>query len=530
MSTCPTGFRPYPPSNNCYFLTERAWPPIVYNKAATSLAECIALCASHHGAPACLTSADEIKSAGLAAAEAPSIRTFSTINPGAVWIGNYRSTSGESICLDGTTTLPWPVAARPSRMDDITDCALLHEGKIVPKLCNHRSFESWACICEAGATVTSSVHHFLSDWDTADQRRRVQQFLSFFVIALFLALLPPLLGCLRRKGHGSTVSSDADATTIQKAQEQAAILRSRIVRALGYSGWFFLLLFVIPSINVVFASDIAPGSVATVIGPWCVYWMGMAPSILMIVLTVQPTDAVGVRRACRFFFGFSCFMFTASSFVAVRNLFLSDDMALNVVNFLVWCPKTDFFSIPYLAPTLQLKFCCKQDLPPRTALRRMWLALRFVFFGFGIWMVSIPAIFAGMVGGFRFDGLLYVNEFFRMLTGVSFMCCGLAVSPSNRGRLLLWIADLAGGRAASKQQEAATIAALVGKGDASKLLTEASTNFRALPVEQLHLADLLTNVTTPDSGTSDEAALSPLNERTVHLDLGACEAFFSHSW
>ena len=152
-----------------------------------------------------------------------------------------------------------------------------------------------------------------------------------------------LLGCLRRKGHGSTVSSDADATTIQKAQEQAAILRSRIVRALGYSGWFFLLLFVIPSINVVFASDIAPGSVATVIGPWCVYWMGMPPSILMIVLTVQPTDAVGVRRACRFFFGFSCFMFTASSFVAVRNLFLSDDMALNVVNFLVWCPKTDFF-------------------------------------------------------------------------------------------------------------------------------------------------------------------------------------------
>ena len=156
MSTCPTGFRPYPPSNNCYFLTERAWPPIVYNKAATSLAECIALCASHHGAPACLTSADEIKSAGLAAAEAPSIRTFSTINPGAVWIGNYRSTSGESICLDGTTTLPWPVAARPSRrMTSPTVPSCTKERSCLSSVpC---SFESWACICEAGANHVLSA-------------------------------------------------------------------------------------------------------------------------------------------------------------------------------------------------------------------------------------------------------------------------------------------------------------------------------------------------------------------------------------
>ena len=522
-TTCPPGYN-HSVGGACVMVTD----------GATSLAECIDLCGAS-GAPLCLDTTAALAAATLV--EVLPLSQYIMEMPTAAWIGNHQSAAGTA-CLDGTTALePNPtLSVGPYR-----DCALLNEGVITPTLCNYHSFQLYRCLCAADSGSSSpAASAILDNWAAADTARRVRILMNWILISLLLALLPPLVSCvrgvarrMRASGIGSNVAGST--ATIMKAREQAEQLRGRMNRWLFWLGWFVLWLSCLPSISVVFHGNDVPGTIAPLIGPWCAYWLLMPPSIALAILSVTPTNAGGVRNVCAFFFGFCSFLFVMSLFSAVRGL-------PDVLQFIIWCPKTDFFTLPYLLPTLRCD-CCDpaRAMPPRAALRRLWFGLRLTFFSMGVWMVGVPSTFAAINGGVFFGrapNLNSINELFRMGTGLSFLAVGLAVSPRNRGGFLVWLSDVTGGEAANQQQEAAAIAAIVGKGDATKLLEEAAALFRALPFESLHAADLLSNkpATKPARCSSNATpeqqpdSIAPLHERTVKLSLGECQSFFSHSW
>ena len=114
------------------------------------------------------------------------------------------------------------------------------------------------------------------------------------------------------------------------------------------------------------------------------------------------------------------------------------------------------------------------------------------------------------------------SELGRMLTGVEFGLLGLLLRPRVRARIHRWLSSL-GGASATREQEAAAVAELVGSRDADKLLTEAASRFKALRVDLLHEDDFASNMAVAEGR-------KPLHERAEGLALGECEAFLSHSW
>ena len=120
------------------------------------------------------------------------------------------------------------------------------------------------------------------------------------------------------------------------------------------------------------------------------------------------------------------------------------------------------------------------------------------------------------------SGIFVLEELGRFLFGFEFLLLAVLLMPANRARVHRWLGSL-GGKGASREQEAAAVAELVGSRDATKLLAEADDRFRAISFDVLHEEDFASN---KGSATGQP----PLSERTKSLALGECEAFLSHSW
>ena len=155
-------------------------------------------------------------------------------------------------------------------------------------------------------------------------------------------------------------------------------------------------------------------------------------------------------------------------------------------------------------------------MTPRASLRRLWLSIRLFFFGFAIPCMLVPA------WSTYESGIFVLEELGRFLFGFEFLLLAVLLMPANRARVHRWLGSL-GGKGASREQEAAAVAELVGSRDATKLLAEADDRFRAISFDVLHEEDFASN---KGSATGQP----PLSERTKRLALGECEAFLSHSW
>ena len=94
----------------------------------------------------------------------------------------------------------------------------------------------------------------------------------------------------------------------------------------------------------------------------------------------------------------------------------------------------------------------------------------------------------------------------------------LVMTRRNRGRIHRWLMGLWTSNKGTGEQEAATIAALLGGGSADAALAGGAARFRALPLSELTEDDL--------SGSAD----SGLHQKTRPAALGDVDGFVSHSW
>jgi len=104
------------------------------------------------------------------------------------------------------------------------------------------------------------------------------------------------------------------------------------------------------------------------------------------------------------------------------------------------------------------------------------------------------------------------------VAGASWLFCAALATPTNRGRVIVWLGRL-GSSAWDEQSSAAAIASLLGGQAVLDTWQTATKEFRVLRFSQLRQSDL---------ASSDDAA--DLRARTEPAELGNADAFVSHSW
>ena len=110
------------------------------------------------------------------------------------------------------------------------------------------------------------------------------------------------------------------------------------------------------------------------------------------------------------------------------------------------------------------------------------------------------------------------TNFIKICTFTNYAVAALVFSPANRGRFLHRLGRLISTHG-SKEQEAASVAALIGGRGAAATLAKACGRFRALPLDSLTRDELADNKPDP-----------AMHAKTVEATLGSVDAFASHSW
>jgi len=175
-----------------------------------------------------------------------------------------------------------------------------------------------------------------------------------------------------------------------------------------------------------------------------------------------------------------------------------------------------FLCILALVPALR---CGERAMPARAALHRVWNVLRAAALAFGVCFLPFSVVsFAASDANPPQPGVAGV------VLGASSLVSALAVSPANRGRVIRLMCQLLP-KGHSALQEAAAVAALLGKQSVDDALATAMANFRALPLAALTPSDLASN--QDGVGLFDQSCPVVRGARkwsAVHL------AFVSHSW
>ena len=130
-------------------------------------------------------------------------------------------------------------------------------------------------------------------------------------------------------------------------------------------------------------------------------------------------------------------------------------------------------------------------LQPRPALRRLWAVSRLSCLGLG-------AIYAGssiadyVQGGSNYDHSSYAA------VSVAFLLCAALPTARNRSRLHRRLGRL--GARGTVEEEAASVAELVGGSAPDATLERAAKLLRCLPASRLHAADLADKSTASSDG------------------------------
>ena len=241
------------------------------------------------------------------------------------------------------------------------------------------------------------------------------------------------------------------------------------------------------------------------------------------ILALRPTDAAIIRSAG--VFGFVVFVFVglfcfyAITLRARAGLMVEVGLYAVTAILILLCAGL-------LTPFLACACCCGGKcpaflrLPPRLLRLRLWLTLRLFYVAFaaacvGFFLRPLDDAFPGSIAptGRADDvqtGLLAVV--------ISFLLAALVFTNATRGRVIRWLGSRLG-KGGAKAQEAASVAALLGKRSAADTYATAAKRFRALPLSSLTLDELAENKPDPE-----------LYKKTASATLGAVHAFVSHSW
>jgi hypothetical protein len=394
------------------------------------------------------------------------------------------------------------------------------------------------CLCEHGASSSPAFDAFAASQkdDLASWTRR-----TFLGLMPSLILLPVILvcGCSRTRRSfcsptpvGATsdqtsarltnddVSADRSersvdhrtAARLAAAQRAAMSLRNRVSGTIAFVGWALCVLGLTPML-VLYMVGVDFSATA---GNGHAYFGAFVWGVAVLILALRPIDAARITIACRVVFA----IFLLCAMTCITCAFFNLDRIMSAI----YAALALLFSTLTLciAPTilsLEGRRCARATMSPRRQLLRLWLVIRILLFGVVCILSSMLTAMclrdghAILVDSPDLTGIL-------VTTALSLPAPFLFTSES-RGLVHRWLGAL--GKSGSQQQEAAAVAALIGRaGDLAAAMKLAMAKFLVLPLTSLTAADL--------SAGADLAVANSLSSRVRHAKLGECDAFMSHSW
>ena len=344
-----------------------------------------------------------------------------------------------------------------------------------------------------------------------------------WVIIFLLWILPPLLFiCLACRGNRAAglqhVATESDtsssAARLAAAEKASRTRRARVINVSFQLGWMLCVLGMTPFVLHFVGADTTP-----VAGNFLLYVSALPWSVSILGLALSPLAAIILHRGCVFLF---CFCLIATPLIGAligmprftnhNPISISCFAAMLLV---IVCGALLLF------PTLDTHSCrhaSSHPMPPRRKLLRLWLTARLLYLAMGVLMAGLflAPLHLGVTVAptWRPDD----GQTAFLVNVVSFLLAAAVFTPATRGRVSRWLGSL-GGHRDGKDEEAASLASLMGASSAAKVLSKASKTFRAMPLSKLTREELANS--TPDP---------TMNSKTDAAELGTVHAFVSHSW
>ena len=443
-----------------------------------------------------------------------------------LWTGVYQRQVGGSHdnCADGSVlTLPISNWKANYYHPDTEACTFYDENAWKTAPCDFLGLQTMRCLCEAPEDQElqpPTPAHVLANLasTTAASERWVNSLYAVtfqaYVIGLVLAFAPAMIYFVFqfiKRGIAHRVlgagSEGVGERRIRLARSAAANQRVRVSGLLLQLGLLLIVIASLPNL-----ANVAGVQIPLVVGSWTGWMSFLTPGLLLLLLAVFPTDAKAVRVVAGFLFGFCVFMGLMCTYVVFALITTWGggrvNMILYVINFIV----AAYRSLPTLACE-----CCiaSKAMTPRATLRLLWSTTRQWLFFMGLLTGYWPVESAVKNG----IGKINSGSSSAGIMAVTAVLTVAVFTPGNRGRAHRYLASL-GKANATKESEAATIAALVAGAGASAddALSEGRKRFRVLPLAKLTEDDLLRS---NDTG---------LFAKTEACGLGEADAFVSHSW
>ena len=329
---------------------------------------------------------------------------------------------------------------------------------------------------------------------------------------------------LWQEGAGGVATNVADTAKgkLVGAAHAAARLRLRVSGTLAQLGWMLLVLAEANAVFSAFHGDV--NFIGSVIGHQ-LYYIALSPwGIAFILLSLRPVDEGPVMAACVLK---TCFLLVVIALYCnlVTNPNTTYGFSPLPVTNLVVCLALFVILAALMFPALNLRrgLLGKVFGPPyapRVQLRRLWLVARLtcVVTGLSNCVSLLAPLTIGWAPAYQIDfGARSIGSAL-LLNVISCTLAGLTFTPSVRSAILRWLGSL--GKSASREQEAASVAALIAsKGSVADALGGAEKHFRACPLSQISLEKLANNQPDPS-----------LHALTSPAVLGEVDGFISHSW
>jgi hypothetical protein len=525
------------PAAGCYRLTNESLSGLATHE------ECATLCGAN-ASLACITSADE---------HAFVMREFFADGAAAsAWHGLYQwpTDQGRERGWDRCSTgehvgsfSSW--GQRDDQRGQEEACAMLHkDGTWKDKRCiNH-----YPCLCERSQTkgVTTSLAYNSFAAYIRTPRYSAAAYHQARIVAILVAvimLIPPLLVGIGVLGGRCTLGTRLVGVShcekweptfvrdfaLDRAAQDLAARRLKASFGSFYLGFILLCLSAAPYIAQRFVY--IPGYPSNLMMHLCA-----PPSIVLLLVAIMPTDDTVISMCC-----IIVFVSAFGLFGALAKAVHEDVTNVNVRYDTV--VRHSISAATNLLVGIVVLTSLRVGDPGRTKLRRLWMAAR-IGFGlnganyilYSVWALHVTG---GLRDSERQDPA-GVNRI--MIGGCNFLLCGILPTHAVRGQISHLLGRI--GSTTSELQQAASIGALMGGHRSSsilKILNRARERFRAVSLNQLlenqafhrilkgnsiTRAHLLKAENT-DAGT--DAGVIPILE-AVHLPLGECDAFISHSW
>ena len=247
-----------------------------------------------------------------------------------------------------------------------------------------------------------------------------------------------------------------------------------------------------------------------IVGTYILHTAPISWGLAMMLLSVRPDEAARIRGVAFYVVvlgGFSGLIVIASVLRFHSAGWTGYAIACVVTVIVVW---------GWCLHALYLLYghrCDRSEpMPPRRQLQRLWL-------GFYAWILTLAALM-GCTGIFRLlcsGSECMIPPRDHIICFISAMLSLLMITPANRGRIIRRLSSL--GKRGPAEQQAASVASLLGDTSVEQAVATAIQCFRAQPISTLTAAALINNEPDPS-----------LHAHTVPATLGAVDAFMSHSW